>query len=159
MSTRKIRPVIEITKATRNHKGRIRGNSKKETKLLRRACPHHRYNKKGKLKPTIINRGDGVCVCEMCGAEFPTQIVKKGEIKDVMENMLGYVDQALFASVSGDLSPKVIEELCGLKVMMHKFPKDYAKIMNVVSKEDNIRRKKKKNRGNYSSQYGGWGNR
>ena len=63
-----------------NKRGEIKGRNKKETKNLKAMCMHHKYTKKGKLRPEIINDGAGKCTCTMCTHSFSTEIKKKEKV-------------------------------------------------------------------------------
>ncbi len=139
-----------------NKKGRIKGKNKKETKYLTRACAHHYYNRKGKLKAAFFNNSNGECICELCGRSFPTKPETKAEVKDKLTTILGLANQAVTAAVAGDLGEKAVDKFVNLKVLLEEFPKDYSRTMKAISKEDNIKKKKKNNNGGGSSQYGGW---
>jgi hypothetical protein len=151
-----IKAVSAISKSL-NKKGKIKGKNKKETKYLMRACTHHYYNRKGKLKPAYINDSNGSCVCELCQRSFPTKPETKAEVKDKVTPILGLANQVVTAAVAGDLGEKAIDTFVSLKVLLEEFPKHYSRTMKAISKEDNIKKKKKHNNGGGgSSQYGGW---
>ena len=140
-----------------NKKGKIKGKNKKETKYLKRACTHHYYNRKGKLKAAFFNNSNGECICELCGRSFPTKPETKSEVRNALESVLGLANQAVTAAVAGSLGEKAVDKFVNLKVLLEEFPKDYSRTMNAISKEDNIKKKKKhNNHGGGSSQYGGW---
>lgn len=139
-----------------NKKGRIKGKNKKETKYLTRACSHHYYNRKGKLKAAFFNNANGECICELCGRSFPTKPETKADVKDKISTVLGLANQAVTAAVAGSLGEKAVDKFVNLKVLLEEFPKDYSRTMKAISKEDNIKKKKKNNNGGGSSQYGGW---
>ena len=152
-----IKAVSVISKSL-SKKGKIKGKNKKETKYLMRACTHHYYNRKGKLKPAFINDSNGSCTCELCFRSFPTKPETKAEVKDKIAPVLALVNQAATASVAGELGEKIVDTCVNLKVLLEEFPKNYNRTMKAISKEDNIKKKKKKdgNNGGGSSQYGGW---
>ena len=153
---KRIKIVEKISKSI-SKKGKIKGKNKKESKYLKKACVHHYYNRKGKLKPAFFNTNDGYCVCESCGRRFPTKPETKSNVKDVVEDILGLANQAVTATVAGGLGEKAVDKLVLFKVMLEEFPKDYDKIMKAISKEENLRRKKRKgNNGGGSNQYGSW---
>ena len=141
-----------------NKKGKIKGKNKKETKYLKRACTHHYYNRKGKLKAAFFNNSNGECICELCGRSFQTKIESKDDVRSKLENVLGLANQAVTAAVAGSLGEKAVDKFVNLKVLLEEFPKDYSRTMKAISKEDNIKKKKKNNNngGGGSSQYGGW---
>jgi hypothetical protein len=157
-SGKTIKAVSAISKSL-NKKGKIKGKNKKETKYLMRACTHHYYNRKGKLKPAFINDSNGTCVCELCQRSFPTKPETKDAVKNKITPILGLANQVVTASVAGNLGEKAIDSFVNLKVLLEEFPKNYSRAMKAISKEDNIKKKKKKNingGGGGSSQYGGW---
>lgn len=140
-----------------NKKGKIKGKNKKETKYLTRACTHHYYNRKGKLKAAFFNNSNGECICELCGRSFPTKPETKSDVRGKLETVLGLANQAVTAAVAGSLGEKAVDKFVNLKVLLEEFPKDYSRTMKAISKEDNIKKKKKNNNGGGgSSQYGGW---
>ena len=139
-------------------KGKIKGKNKKETKYLKRACPHHYYNRKGKLKAAFFNNAQGECICTICKRSFQTKIESKDTVRERVEPILNLANQATTAAVSGGLGDKAVEKMVNFKVQLEEFSKDYSRIMKAISKEDNIKKKKKHNNngGGGSSQYGGW---
>lgn len=150
-----LKAVSAVSKAV-SKKGKIKGKNKKETKYLKRACTHHYYNRKGKLKAAFFNNSNGECICELCGRSFPTKPETKDNVRGALDTGLGLVNQAVTAAVAGGLGEKAIDKFVNLKVLLEEFPKDYARTMKAISKEDNIKKKKKNNNGGGSSQYGGW---
>ena len=150
-----LKAVNAVSKALSN-KGKIKGKNKKETKYLKRACTHHHYNRKGKLKADFFNNANGQCICELCGRSFPTKPESKDNVRKALETALGLANQAATAIVAGDLGEKALEKVVNLKVLLEEFPKDYSRTMKAISKEDNVKKKKKNNNGGGSSQYGGW---
>ena len=151
-----LKTVALITKSL-NKKGRIKGKNKKETKALKNACGHHYYSKKGKVKPLFFNDNNGHCICEACNSQFQTAIESKSEVKEIVAPVINLADQAVVAAISGNLGAKTVEKITGLKVVLHDFHKDYAKIMKAVSKRDNLSKRKKKTNTYGSASYGSWG--
>jgi hypothetical protein len=154
---KQFKAVSAISKSL-NKKGKIKGKNKKETKYLMRACTHHYYNRKGKLKPAFINNSNGECICELCQRSFQTKPETKADVKDKLNPILSLANQAVTAAVAGNLGDKAVDKFVNLKVLLEEFPKDYSRTMKAISKEDNIKKKKKNNNGGGggSSQYGGW---
>lgn len=151
-------PVGMVTNAL-NKKGTLKGKNKKETKQLKAICPHHKFNKKGKLKPTIFNNGDGTCTCEMCGARFPASFYKNNELDDVVGGMQTLNDQAKYMAVSLGAGNETIEYFSQAGGILGKYKKAYKKIRNVAEKQNSVKKKKNKKGGYGSSQYGSWGHR
>lgn len=149
--------VAAVTNSLNKH-GEIKGNSKKETKNLKAMCPHHKINKKGKIKPTVYNDGNGTCVCTMCGAKFTTHLFNKEEIDKIQGKFKGVLDQARYMTEAADLGKDTSTYLAKLSVDVSHFGKTYGKIRHVVQRSENMKKKKKNNnnRGNGSENYGGW---
>lgn len=151
--------VVKVTNSLNKH-GVIKGKDKKETKMLKWQCPHHKLTKKGKLKSMIYNDGNGVCSCSMCGHKFPPRIANKTEIAKVVNKTIQYVDQARYMVTAADLGQESETYLERLSVDINRFPKVYGRIGHVINKHDNTKKKKNKNRNRYndsgSSSYGGW---
>lgn len=149
-------PVQMVTRAV-NKKGELKGKNKKETKALKAICPHHRYNKKGKLKPTFFMNQDGTCICTMCGARFRTNFYNNDEIGQIVGDMKSVNEQAKFISVAAGLGEKTTEYFSQFGGLLSKYKKTYKKARNIASKQDQISNKKKKKNRTGSSQYGSWG--
>lgn len=149
--------VATITNNLNKH-GEIKGANKKETKNLRAMCPHHKINKKGKIKPTVYNDGNGTCTCEMCGAKFTTHLYNNEETDKIVGKFKGMLDQARYMCEAADLGKDTSSYLAKLSVDVSHFGKTYGKIKHVVERTENMKRKKKDNRsrGNGSENYGGW---
>ena len=148
---------VSIISKSLNKKGKIKGKNKKETKYMKRACVHHYYNRKGKLKPAFFNNSKGECICELCGRSFQAVPETKENVREKLEDILSLVNQVACVSVSASLGEKAVDKFVNLKVLLEEFPKDYSRAIKAVSKEENIKKKKKNNNnGGGSSQYGGW---
>ena len=149
--------VTQVTKSLNKH-GEIRGKNKQQTKSLRAACPHHKITNKGKIKPTIVNRGDGTCYCTMCNRQFTTRLFTDDELGKVTGNFRSVLDQARFMATAADLGKDTTEYLTRISVDASLFKKTYGRIKKVVQKSNDVRSKKNKNRskGGGSESYGGW---
>lgn len=151
--------VATITNSLNKH-GEIKGQNKKETKNLRAMCPHHRINKKGKIKPTIWNDGNGTCTCEMCGAKFTTHLYNKEELDKILGKTKAVLDQSRYMCESADLGKETAQFLADLSVKFSQFGKTYGKMKHSVERSENMKKKKngkgKKTNGSGSENYGGW---
>lgn len=149
--------VATITNNLNKH-GEIKGETKKETKNLKAMCPHHKINKKGKIKPTVWNDGNGICTCEMCGAKIPTHLFEKEEVNKVYGKFKSLLDQARFMAESADLGKETNMFLADLSVKAAQFGKTYGKIKHTVERTEHMKKKKKgkKPNGSGSENYGGW---
>lgn len=140
-------------------KGRIRGKSKKETRLLLATCPHHVYSKKGKIKPTI-DYDNGMCTCYLCSATFSAAPYDNGEFNKKHKDMTEIIDQAKFMSVEIGGGAETDEFLSSYAAQHKKFKKVYNKITDVAVKQSKIKKsKKKKSNSGGSSRYGSWSTR
>lgn len=153
---------INVVSNTTKHltkSGKLKGKNKRESKLLRRACPHFIYSKKNKskLKPMFFNDGQGKCICKLCGASFPAKIANKSDVKASVETVVGYMNQAIAGAVSTNVSNKSIDKLAITKTSVKEFTKDYQKIMEIVSATDRVKNKKKKKNNSGNNAYGSWG--
>lgn len=150
--------VVDIITASRNKHGEIRGENKKETKNLKAICTHHYRNKKGKIKAAIINDGNGICTCELCGHRFPTKLYQKDDVDKQVGKVRELVDQSKFMVQSADLGKEGLHYLCTLSTYLTKFPKYYGKVKHTVEKSENTKKRKNKNRNSNSGSesYGGW---
>lgn len=149
--------VQAVTNSLNKH-GEIKGNNKKETRNLRALCPHHKITKKGKIKPTVYNDGNGTCTCEMCGHKFPTHLFDKDETQKIIGRVTQLLDQGRYMCEAADLGKETKAYLATTSVQVSHLPKIYAKIKRVVEKSENTKRKKKGNRNSRggSEAYGGW---
>ena len=149
--------VARVTDNLNKH-GEIRGSSKKETKNLKAMCPHHKITKKGKVKPTVQNDGQGTCTCEMCNSKFTTHLANKDEINKIVRKTAEMLSQARFMAESADLGNETKAYLANVSVLLRQFPGVYNDITKVVKKSNDVKKKKKHNGGgdNVSGNLGAW---
>ena len=153
----KSKSVMKVTKSI-NKKGKLKGHNKKETKMLKGICPHHRINKHGKVKPTIFSNDGEYCICTMCGAKFPAKFFTNDEIKTLVNDMEEMNNQNKFTSVATNSGDQMVDYFGQFGVMLKVYKKNAKKLRNVAEKQGNVRNKKKnKNGGSGSSMYGSWG--
>lgn len=152
------RSTVQVVTNSLNKHGEIRGKDKKESKNLKAMCPHHKITKKGKIKPTVYNDGNGTCTCEMCGHKFPTHLYDKDETGKIVGKMTQLLDQSRYLAEAADLGKDTKQYLASTSVSVSHFPKTYGKIKKVVEKSENTKRRKNKGRGGRggSEVYGGW---
>lgn len=153
---RSFKVVQKITKSVTKH-GKIKGHNKKETKLLKGICPHHRVNKKGKQVPTIYNNGD-YCICTMCGEKFPADFYQKDEYKNILRDVREMNNQAKFMAVATNSGEKTVSYFCQFGGMLSSYSKMFKRVTHVAAKQGSVKSKKKKHN-NGSNQYGSWGQR
>lgn len=138
-------------------KGKLKGNNKQETKALKGMCPHHKITKKGKLKPTVFNNGDGTCICKLCGERFPARFYNNDELHRIVGDMGTINNQAKYMATAIGAGPKSIDYFCEMGVRLKDYPKSYKKIRAVADKQGRAKAKKRRNNMGGSSQYGSWG--
>lgn len=155
MAIKEVKTVSEnLTK-----KGVLKGKNKKETKALRGMCPHHRLNKKGKIRPTIYSADGKTFICTSCGETFPAKFFTNEEIKEIMKNMKSLNNQNKFMAVATNSGDKMVSYFCQIGVMLQSYAKHAKKIRNVAEKSGDIRKKKHKRNETGSSALGTWGTR
>lgn len=155
-----IKSVLKTTKSL-TKKGKIKGRNKKETRVLRAGCTHHRYNRSGsKIKATVRVAADGTIFCPMCKAEFSESIIGHNEAREIMAKAKEVLDQKTFMAVEANAGNEAIDYLVNFKSFFNKNTyKMLDKIDKVTVKKTGIQ-KKKKNYKNYGAQsFGGWGTR
>lgn len=151
---KKLRPV-KIATENLNKNGNYKGHNKKEKRTLIGACPHHKYTKKGKLKPMIFNNGDGTCICLACGARFPASFYEKSDLKETVNEMMTVNNQAKYMAVAIGADQKTVEYFCQMGVGLKNYYKSHMKVQKVAQNQNSIKKKKKK-RSMGSAQYGSW---
>lgn len=151
---KKIRPV-KIATENLNKNGNYKGHNKKEKRTLIGACPHHKYSKKGKLKPLIFNNGDGTCICTACNARFPAKFYEKSDVKSIVHDMITLNNQDKYMAVAIGADSKTVEYFCQMGVGLKNYAKSHSKIQKVAENQSTIKKKKKK-RSMGSAQYGSW---
>ena len=145
-----------------NKHGEIKGKNKKESKKLKAACPHHKVNKKGKVRPTIAN-DNGVCYCKMCGAQFRAPLYDNKELSSIVGKYRGVLEQSKFITQSYELGEDMVGFFANANIYASETKKQYKKIRKIAEKRDRIKKKSKKNRngggfnGNSSDNFGSWG--
>lgn len=154
----KAKSVLKVTKSI-DKKGRLKGSNKKETKVLKGLCPHHRINKNGKVKPTIFSNDGEYCICTMCGAKFPAKFFTNDEIKTLVNDMKEMNNQNKYTAVATNSGDNMVDFFSQFGVMLQSYKKNTKKLRNVAEKQGNVRNKKKNKNGggNGSSMYGSWG--
>lgn len=150
--------VSKLTKCL-NKKGELRGSNKKETKMLKGICVHHKYNKNGKLKSTLFNNGDEYCLCTMCGQKVLPKFYEKDEVKDNVKAMKEMTNQLKFMAVATNSGENMVNYFCECGAMLQSYKKNAMKLTTIAKKQGNVKNKKKNKNGggSGSSQYGSWG--
>ena len=139
-----------------NKKGKFKG-SKKEKRAMKNICQHHIITRKGKVKATIEQDGNGNCRCYLCGDIIPMQFADDSEIAKTTQNMYKYVSQAKLMAQSIGAGNKAIHQLADTSILVRMFPKLYINLRNVTKKQDKAKKQKNKKNNRSYSNYGGWG--
>lgn len=160
-SQKYVAPKGDITKIiteSLNKHGEIKGNGKKDTKNKKAICNHHRYNKKGKVKPMIWNDGAGKATCDACGHSFPTSLYGKDKTHKITKEFVTMLDQKRYLAQAADLGEDVKYYLATLSLNASHFEKVSNNIERVVAKQEQAKHKKKKsgNRDYGRENLGGW---
>jgi hypothetical protein len=156
-TSRKSNALVEVTKNI-NKKGRLKGKNKKETKALIGMCPHHRLNKHGKVRPTIIPSKDNTRICTMCAARFDAKFYTNEDVENVLGEMDRLNQQAKFMATAINAGDKTVDFFATTGVILKQYKKLYKRLRNVAQKQGSIRNKQK-NKGNgysNSASYGSW---
>lgn len=159
MKLTKNNPIVKVSNfITKN--GKIKGKSKKETKALRLICPHHKINKKGKVKPSVWNDGTGQCTCESCSRSFRTKLFSDEEIDKLVDDVIEVADQGEFMAVSVDAGEESINAFAELKLAVVNVRKAYKRVRDMAKKQEKVHGKHgkhgKDNGGNSSESLGSW---
>lgn len=154
--------VARITESL-NKKGRISKGSKKEVRMLRYACPHHKYNKKThKIEPTLAKTGGGngkMLFCEACKASFTGQILTDKEVDNGMKKAQDIVQQLKFLVHAAGGDQEDVRYVTNAAVAIYQLPGFYKKARRVVEKQQHLGGKKRKHeRGdrNKMEHFGSW---
>lgn len=150
--------VAKITKSL-NKKGKLKGSNKKETKMLKQSCVHHKITKRGKIKKTFYISNDGMCTCTLCGARFPANFFKDEEINQICDDFSELNNQNKFIATAANAGNDAQKYFSEVSVMLAKYKKLAKKTKKLAAKQDQIKQKKKKNAFSGSSMYGTWSQR
>ena len=151
---KRCKSVVEVSKHI-TKKGRIKGKNKKETKMLKGRCTHHKINRKGSVKPMITCDSE-YCYCELCDAKFPTRLFKDDEIKDLVNDFNEFNNQNKYMSVATGVGENMTEYFAQLGVMLSMYKKYAKRVRNIADKTGNHKKHKKKQKSSGSSQFGSW---
>lgn len=139
-------------------KGKLQGNSKKETRALKDACPHHSITRKGKIKREYQYNGDTrTCHCKLCGHTWKADVEEIKNVEKNINKVTEYVDQSKLFNIAiggGDRTQRYLAET---SIHLSNLPKVYKKLSSAVIQQDKFNKKKKNDKRNSgSSQYGSW---
>lgn len=152
----KSKAIMTVTKSV-SKKGRLKGKNKKETKMLKGMCPHHKLNKHGKVKPTVFSNDNESLICEMCGARFPGSFFSNSKIKEIVRDMQTLNDQNKYIAVAVGAGEGTIDYFAQMGIALQTYKKNSKKLRNVAEKSSKVKKKSKQRTG--SESYGSWGRR
>lgn len=139
-----------------NKKGKIKADTKKNTKLLKDFCCHHSYSKKGKLKPRIDFSGNKAH-CTLCGEEIVIAPLSNESVNKAMDNIKTIANNAKFLATSINAGPETLRYWGTLQALAENAPKQYNKVKDIVDRQNNDKGKnRKKNKGNNNGSVSGW---
>lgn len=152
------RTVVSTITNNLNKHGEIKGKDKRETRALLNSCPHHKINKHGKIKAMYSYDSEaGTCTCKMCHQTWPATVEDVDVIKKEVKAIQAHVNQAKLFNVAVNGGENSQRYLAETSIHLANFPKLYERLSKAVSKQDKLKKKKKKDRRNIgSSQFGSW---
>lgn len=136
-------------------KGKLKGKNKKETKLLRGACVHHYYNKKGNLKPLFFKQDDYM-ICNMCKAKVPLKFFSNEKIDKTVENMTLLNNHNKYTATAIGAGDKTVEYFSKMGADLTLYAKMSKKVRNIGKKAGTVKKKKKNKKRSGSQIYGSW---
>lgn len=149
--------LIEMHTHSLNKHGELKGKSKMETKALRETCMHHIVGKKGKLKSRVdVDQGTKTAHCTMCDHDFQAPLYDKESAREIVDNYKSFVDHTKYIAAAVGVDEKTQRIIAPMNIQAENAYKLNRKLTKIVSKEDRVKSKKKKNHGNVSSEFGAW---
>lgn len=147
--------ILSLVSAKVNKKGEIKGDSKKETRMLRYACPHHKLSKKGNRKPTI-DKPDGskYLICYMCGAKFTGQLLNDQELANALKKPKDIIQQMKYLATAVGVDKDASRFITQAAIDIYSLEKYYRNMRKKVDNDNKLKKKKKNNSGN--ERLGGW---
>lgn len=154
--------IISTVTKSLTKKGKIKGDSDKQTKILKLACPHHKFvvKKDGKkyhkeLEATLRNEGNYL-VCKMCKAKIRANMMDDQELEKSIGKTMDVIQQMKFlipATTEGE-TKDAIRYVTRMAVDVGQIPKVYKNLRKVVKKSEQVR--KRKNRHREDGAFGDW---
>ena len=146
--------LIEFHTSMLNKHGELKGRNKKETKIIRETCMHHKVGKKGKLK-SRVEVSNGIAHCTMCGEDFRAKPYTKDERKQLIADVAEFTNHTKFLAAAVGASEDVQRSLAEFSVGIQNLKHINKKYTKLVEKQDRITKKDKKNK-NTGSTLGNW---
>lgn len=146
--------LIEYHTQKLNKHGELKGRNKRETKLIKDTCLHHKIGKKGKVKSRIDLNGSKAH-CTMCDHDFIVTPYDRETRKEVIDNMWEFTDQTKFMAAAVGADENTLRTLGEFSVGLDNINRINKVLTKIVKKEDMLSKKKKKNK-NSSQELGDW---
>lgn len=146
--------LIEFHTQKLNKHGELKGKNKKETRLIKDTCMHHKIGKKGKVKARI-ELDNNVAHCTMCNHEFTVTPYEKDERNRITNDMWEFTDQTKFMAAAVGADESTMRALAEFGVGIDNIKKINKTLTKIVKKEDMLSKKKQKNK-NSSQSLGSW---
>lgn len=146
--------LIEFHTSCLNKRGELKGKNKKETRIIRDTCMHHKIGRKGKLK-SRVDVQESQAHCTMCGHDFTAEPYSKEDRKKVIGEIREFADHTKFIAAAVGADENTLRHLAEFSVGIDNINKINKQCTKIVKKTDQISKKKKKNR-ETSSQLGSW---
>ena len=151
----RIKEIVMVDKCLNKH-GKIKGKNKKDTKLKRTSCVHHKYNRKGNLRNTCFPISDNQLQCKRCGAVINTVNYSKKDVKEAIEPVIEILESNKFVAAATNAGQSVVSYLVQTENMVKQMPKVSGKLSKIASKRSSVKNRKKKHDSYDSSKYGNW---
>jgi hypothetical protein len=151
---------VDTVKVVTQHvdkKGRLKGNSKKETKALRSICPHHMLNKKGNKVKAKIDVHGKECQCQICKEKFANQFYDDQAYDKAYNPIKMVASQAKMMAAATNADKKTVQEVAEFNLRLDGFGKVYKNLRKVAEKEESVKKKKGNKKDKVkSSAYASW---
>lgn len=147
--------LIEFHTAKMNKHGELKGSNKKETRVIRDTCCHHRIGKKGKVR-SRVDIVNGEAHCTMCNSDFRAKPYSKEERKQVIGDITEFANHTKFMAAAIGAGEDTLRSLAEFSVGIDNVERINKTCTKIVKKEDQISKKNKKNSSNSSSNLGNW---
>ena len=138
--------LIEFHTASLNKHGELKGKNKKETRVIRDTCMHHKIGKKGKLKSRVDLIGDNMGHCTMCCHEFTITPYTKEDRKKIISDVTEMTDQTKFMAAAIGADESTQRALAEFSVGIRNLNRINKQCTKMVKKEDQLSKKNKKNK-------------
>lgn len=147
--------LIEYHTSCLNKHGELKGKNKKETKVIKDTCMHHKVGKKGKLKSRVNVTGE-TAHCTMCDQDFPATIYTKEDRRRIITDYREFLNNTKFMAAGIGAGEDTQRFLAESAVSIDNVNNINKKCSKIIRKQDQIAKKKKKNKDTGNSKLGSW---